>query len=154
KPKAAYRQDATPNLGAPLKAGASLAMNQYFSQKFDNKDPATASMQPQLAKTVAGIITQFATKSMSLAIYGIDDISASMKPVYDAIVGVAKKFPVRAVFDIEGVRTYDEISAADGPALMKRTKPILFSYVIPPATDPTFADYQNDGIVGRPLWLS
>lgn len=155
RPKAAFRQDALVNLGAAVNAGPALALDYFFSTRFDNKDPAAKTRPFTLAPALTKAISGYATAGMSMALYGIDDITSSMKSVYDTIVATSARVPVRAVFDIEAMRTYDHLMAPDGPALMRRSQPIVFSYAQPVSNDPRTPayDYQQHGLIGRPAWM-
>lgn len=110
KPTAEFRNEKTA-LGSPVNAGEELDMEVFFTQAWDGSPSA------KLVETFADKINQDATKSLSIAMYGIDDINASMKSVYDAILQKAMDptLNVRAVVDVMGFE--------------RSTYPWVFNYV-------------------------
>lgn len=81
----------------PVYAGSSLDMDVYFTEAWDGSD------RGRVSDHFADKITKDSSKSLSLAMYGIDDIDASMSNVYQAILKKSKsKGQVRAVVDVMG----------------------------------------------------
>lgn len=97
KPTAEFRNERT-DLSTPVNAGESLDMDVYFTEAWD-KSPRAG-----LADRFAEKIKSDADASLSLAMYGIDDIEGSMSGVYQAILERAKsnQTKVRAVVDVMG----------------------------------------------------
>lgn len=101
-------------LGKPVRAGDSLDMDVYFTQGWDGSEKAG------LAKRFTEKLEE-ADKSLSLAMYGIDDIEGSMSGVYSKILEKShdKRMDVRAVVDVMGfektktpwIFTYKNLSA-------------------------------------------
>lgn len=96
-PTASFRVERS-DLGKPIRAGASLDMDVYFSQAWDG------SPSGKTAEHFADKIKTDADKSLSLALYGIDDIQGSMSGVYNAIADRAATpgVDVKAVVDVMG----------------------------------------------------
>lgn len=115
-PLAPFRVESKPGLGDPVLAGNKLDMDVFFTEAWDGSPPS--GVVGQLAQRIEAD----ASKSLSAAMYGIDDITGTMKPVYDAIVRHADsgKSNVRAVVDISGFER--------GP------KPWIFDYITPMST--------------------
>ena len=122
-PKADFRLESKSDLGAPLKAGSSLDMDVFFTEAWDGSPRA-------------GVVDRFAErlnsdvgKSLSIAMYGIDDIDGSMKGVYDAISEHAKtsSVDVRAVVDISGFE--------------RGKSPWVFDYVKPDEKSTNYANW-------------
>ena len=98
KPKANFRTESKENLGAPIIAGNSLDMDVFFTEAWDGSPRS-------------GVVDHFTEKlehdvgkSLSIAMYGIDDIKGTMSGVYNAIVNHSKiaSENVRAVIDVSG----------------------------------------------------
>lgn len=96
-PTAEFR-NAKSDVTTKVEAGDSLDMDVYFTQAWDG------SPRAKVAEEFANKITQDAQKSLSLAMYGIDDIHASMSGVYQSILEKARsnETKVRAVVDVMG----------------------------------------------------
>lgn len=96
-PTAEFR-NAKSDVTTKVEAGDSLDMDVYFTQAWDG------SPRAKVAEEFANKITQDAQKSLSLAMYGIDDIHASMSGVYQSILEKARsnETRVRAVVDVMG----------------------------------------------------
>ena len=97
KPTADFRIERA-DLSTPVKAGESLDMDVYFTNAWDG------SPSGNVADRFAEKISDDGDKTLSLAMYGIDDIEGSMKGVYEAIIERAKnnETKVRAVVDVMG----------------------------------------------------
>ena len=116
KPTADFRIEKS-DLSSPVHAGESLDMDVYFTEAWD-KSPRAG-----VADRFAEKIKADADKSLSLAMYGIDDIEGSMSGVYQSILDRAKsETKVRAVVDVMGVE--------------RSQSPWVFSYV----NRPEYAD--------------
>ncbi len=104
-PFAKYRQEPRPDLGVPVAAGKSLDMSVFYTQAWDGKTP-NAGVVGELSKALSGADVT----AISTAIYGIDDIAGSMRPVFEAIRANAKNPAVtlRAVTDIAAVEKRPE----------------------------------------------
>lgn len=98
KPTADFRIEQK-DLTTPVNAGKSLDMDVYFTEGWDG------SARSGLADRFAEKINLDADKTLSLAMYGIDDIKGSMSGVYEAIMDRArsKQTDVKAVVDVMGV---------------------------------------------------
>lgn len=98
KPRADFRIDSKPGLGLPVMAGDSLDMEVFFTQAWDG------SPSGEVAKRFSERLERDAEKSLSIAMYGIDDIKGSMSTVYNTIVNKAEtpSVDVRAVIDVAG----------------------------------------------------
>lgn len=93
-----------------VKAGPSLDMDVFFTQAWDG------SPRGMVSDRFAEKINSDSTKSLALAMYGIDDIDESMSNVYQAIINRSKtKAKVRAVVDVMGFE--------------RGTSPWVFNYV-------------------------
>ena len=97
KPSSKYRQELSSDLGEPIIAGESLEAEVYFTKAFDGKTPRAG-----MVETFAEKIHLNAQKSLSIAMFGIDDIDGSMKPVYQAILEKSQMAQMRAVVDVAG----------------------------------------------------
>lgn len=96
-----------------VKAGSALDMDVFFTEGWDG------SPRGMVSERFAERITKDSTKSLSLAMYGIDDIDESMSNVYQAIINRSKtKANVRAVVDVMGFE--------------RGTNPWVFNYVEQP----------------------
>ncbi|MGE4105939.1 MAG: phosphatidylserine/phosphatidylglycerophosphate/cardiolipin synthase family protein [Bacteriovoracia bacterium] len=149
KPKYAWRQDTQSGLGKPVDAGARLELESFFTARFtDGQRPA------RLAKTLADKIRTLGKRRVLGALYGIDDIQGSMKPVYDAIEASVKNgTDVRMVLDYSedgGSNSFMRLYDADvkgGRVQLAPAKSIVFSYVAPPE------NRRDDWVFGRPAWM-
>lgn len=94
------RQPMKQDLGEAINAGSSLDMKVYFTQAWDGKTPRSG-----VVDRMAEHIKADAQKSLSIAMYGIDDIKGTMKPVYDAISEKSQNsdLDLRAVIDVAGL---------------------------------------------------
>ncbi len=115
KSSAKFRKPLKKDLGVPVNAGDSLDMEVFFTQGWDGSP--SAKVVDELAKR----IREDGTKSVSVAMFGIDDIEGSMKPVYDALAGISQnpEIDLRAVIDVAG---------------FEKKGPWIFSYREPQAT--------------------
>lgn len=98
KPRADFRIPKQTNLGVPVLAGESLDMDVFFTEGWDGSPSA------HVVDRFAERLNSDVGKSLSIAMYGIDDINGSMKGVYDAIINHAQNATttVRAVVDVSG----------------------------------------------------
>jgi hypothetical protein len=96
-PTSSFRAEKS-DLGTPIRAGDALDMDVYFTQAWDG------SPSGKVAEHFADKIKADADKSLSLALYGIDDIHGSMSGVYNAITerAATPDVNVRAVVDVMG----------------------------------------------------
>lgn len=96
KSTARFRNPIIKNLGEPVNAGPKLEMEYFFNQAFNGR--------PQLgvAHELSNRIKKDGTRGLTIAMYGIDDVEKSMKPVYESILAAAKnpRVKVRAVVDV------------------------------------------------------
>lgn len=154
KPRAEFRIPKQNDLGLPVPAGDALDMDVYFTEAWDG------SPSGKVAERFVEKLQSDVGRSLSIAMYGIDDIEGSMKGIYNAIVGHAKnpQKDVRAVVDVSGfergkspwvfnyvqpekeelVSTWVFGQSASNPAGMKAT----FQY----DGTPSFIRTINDGI--------
>ncbi|MFZ4715842.1 MAG: phospholipase D-like domain-containing protein [Bacteriovoracaceae bacterium] len=101
KPKTLWRQETESSLGQVIKMKKPLQLEFWFTEQWDKPTPDFSNV---LANVLAKKIKEDSTKSLYLALYGIDDHEKSMKPVFDAISNQVKnKVDVKAVFDTESV---------------------------------------------------
>jgi phosphatidylserine/phosphatidylglycerophosphate/cardiolipin synthase-like enzyme len=155
-PTARFRQESAPDLGDPLHAGSKLETESYFTARWNNFDPATQDAPRKLAARLADKLRTDGTRSIHMALYGIDDVQGSMKPVYDAILEQAKKgVDVRAVIDASNeaapnsfLRDYDLSVNGTHSKVIPLSRPLIFSYV-----PPKKAADQAYWIFGRPGWM-
>jgi phosphatidylserine/phosphatidylglycerophosphate/cardiolipin synthase-like enzyme len=98
KPRADFRIPLKENLGTPIIAGDKLDMDVFFTQGWDG------SPRSGVAEKFTEKLEKDVGKSLSIAMYGIDDIKGSMSGVYNAIENHAKtsSVDVRAVIDVSG----------------------------------------------------
>lgn len=97
KPNADFRISSNAELGTPIMAGESLDMDVFFTKAWDG------SPSGQVAKRFAERLQKDVGKSLSIAMYGIDDIKGSMSEVYNSIANHARSsVDVRSVIDISG----------------------------------------------------
>ena len=146
-------------LGDPVQAGASLDLEYFFTARWNSSDPEhdpkIAAIPRVLAPTFADRILRDGRSSMDFAVYGIDDLAGSMKPVYDAIQSIdSQGSKIRAVIDQqEGagansfLRRYDA-SIVNGSVSITTPPSLLFSYVLPAGGD------ASHWILGRPDWMN
>ncbi|MBS1983324.1 MAG: hypothetical protein JST16_04055 [Bdellovibrionales bacterium] len=155
-PSAAWRQETEPGLGQPVAAGATLDVDTFFSQRFNNKLPDQQTTPRTVAPALAERIMKDGSHGVSAALYGIDDIAGSLKPVFDALMAQKKQGSnVRAVVDVEMepdansfLRAYD-VRVADGTAeVTPLAHPLIFSYIAPPSVEE-----REYWIFGRPSWM-
>jgi hypothetical protein len=154
-PNAVYRQDARDGLGAPVPAGESFNPEVYFSQRYFKLKGESELPERRLVFELAKRIQAPPVRRVRMALYGIDDIQGSMKPVFDAIAAKrAAGGDVEGVFDSSAesapnsfLRTYDVVQKAGHWSVVPRTEPLYFSYVAPPAAE------RADWIFGRPDWM-
>jgi phosphatidylserine/phosphatidylglycerophosphate/cardiolipin synthase-like enzyme len=108
------------------KLGEVVSINQSLDEKMEwyfTEQIMIPENQVDLSKTLANVLankirTEGQT-SIYMALYGIDDIQNSMKPVYDALTEkIQAGVDVKAVFDEKGVDS-------------KSPSPLLFTYVQP-----------------------
>lgn len=100
-PTADFR-NAKSDVTTAVKAGSSLDMDIFFTEGWDG------SARGLVSDRFAERINKDSTKSLSLAMYGIDDINESMSNVYQAIINRSKtKAQVRAVVDVMGFERGD-----------------------------------------------
>ncbi len=145
-PRSEYRQDTADDLGIPVDVAEPFKMEYWFTNQFD-VDAAQADPSSMLALRLADKINKEAKVGMSAALYGIDDIKKSMKPVYDAIVNKANGgVDVRAVMDTNGISKLAPkqplILAFNKPA---GNKPWIFDEVQTPRTTNTNVEMQYNG---------
>lgn len=147
-PRSAYRQDTQDDLGAPVDVPEAFNMEYWFTEAWD-KDVTKANPSQMLALHLAEKINTEAVKRMSMAVYGIDDIKKSMKPVYDAIIAKLNSgVDVRAVVDTNGVNKL----APKEPLVLAFAKPTggkawAFDPVQTPKTVNTNIEMQYNGTV-------
>ncbi|MES3038600.1 MAG: phospholipase D-like domain-containing protein, partial [Bdellovibrionota bacterium] len=100
-PSAPYRREVQSDLGSPVRLSRGLNLKYFFTEQYTlpakSRNPQTA-----LANDLAQAIEQD-WDSLSMAIFGIDDINGTMKRVYQAIVEKRKQgATVTAVVDNDG----------------------------------------------------
>lgn len=154
KPRADFRLPKKPDLGVPVVAGDSLDMDVYFTEAWDG------SPSGHVVDRFAEKLNQDVGKSLSIAMYGIDDINGSMKGVYDAIIEHAKKADteVRAVVDVSGFERGKSPWVFD--YVKPQTQELTSSWLFGPSANnekgmhatfqydgtPDFIRFMNDGI--------
>lgn len=123
KPRADFRVPKQNDLGAPVVAGDSLDMDVFFTEAWDGSPSA------HVVDRFAERLNSDVGKSLSIAMYGIDDIDGSMKGVYDAIISHSKTTStnVRAVIDVSGFE--------------KGKSPWVFDYVKPDSSSPLYTNW-------------
>ncbi|MBK7961496.1 MAG: hypothetical protein IPK04_10035 [Bdellovibrionales bacterium] len=115
QPNQEYRREVEPGLGRKISVDAPFLIKPFFTKKFftNGMTKVKAAQEPlpgehTLAMDLGEIIDNgFRTKrwgSIDMALFGIDDLEKSMKPVWSAIVSAqAKLTKIRGVFDIEKI---------------------------------------------------
>lgn len=123
KPRADFRTPKKSDLGVPVIAGDSLDMDVFFTEAWDG------SPSGHVVDRFAERLNSDVGKSLSIAMYGIDDINGSMKGVYDAILNHAQaaSTTVRAVVDVSGFE--------------RGKSPWVFDYVKPASSSPLVANW-------------
>lgn len=123
RPRADFRVEAKPGLGVPILAGNSLDMDVFFTQAWDGSRRAT------LVDHFAEKLEKDVGRSLSIAMYGINDIKGSMARVYNAISAHAKNpfVKVRAVVDVSG---FEKTQPGQSPW--------VFDYVRPNEQSPNY----------------
>lgn len=154
KPRADFRLPKRNDLGVPVVAGDALDMEVFFTEGWDG------SPRGGVVEKFAERLSKDVGKSLSIAMYGIDDINGSMKPVYDAIIDHAKNAntQVRAVVDVSG------FERGKSPWVFDYNKPqneeLVSSWLFAPSATnaagmhatfqydgtPDFIRFMNDGI--------
>ena len=130
-PSKKSRHDASADLGKMINVSHPLKMEYYFTEQWD-VELSDVNMSKMLALKLAAKITQEAKDGISMAIYGIDATTGSMKPVYDALTAKIKAgVDVRAVVDTE-----DLDKDAKAP-------PYVFAYKKPASGQWIFDDLDN-----------
>lgn len=153
-PSSDYRVETKKDLGTPVDSNEELKMEAFFTRRWNSNDPKTEKIEPTVASTLAKKIRDDASKKLSVAIYGIDDIKGSMKPVYEALVDQANR-GIESVFDVSAeagpnafLRTYNvEFGKGGEPAVLKLNGPLVFSYLAPGKKD------LESWVFGRPSWM-
>ncbi len=148
-PIADFRIPKVENLGRPILAGEKLDMEVYFTQAWDG------SPSGEVAKHFAEKLNSDVGKSLSLAMYGIDDINGSMKDIYESIKSHSQTLStdVRAVIDVSGfekgtawIFDYLQPTQTDkwlfGPSKISEGMHTTFQY----DGTPSFIHLMNDGI--------
>ncbi|HTL13226.1 MAG TPA: hypothetical protein VL588_12100, partial [Bdellovibrionota bacterium] len=143
-PTTVWRRDAAEGLGVPQVVDEPFRVESFFTDQWD-KDIAQFDPTHTVARVLGSKISSDARDSMAMALYGMDDLDGSMKPVHDAILerlhGGTK---IRAVFDTQG------------PDAKSVGLPLVFSLLAPgwtghgimaPGTKPpkTNMDFQYSG---------
>ncbi len=120
-PSAEFRKETDSSLGAPIAAGPSLDMEVFFTRAWSGEPNAG------VANRLSEKLQSDVGRSLSIAMYGINDIEGSMKPVYDQIKTHHQnpRINVRTVVDVSG--------------LEKTPRPWLFDYVEPASKAPDLA---------------
>lgn len=153
-PTAAYRQDAADDLGTPVLVRDSLKIESYFTERWSRRIQKKEVNQWTVAHTLADKIQTYAKDGLYLALYGIDDIGDSMKPVFDAVQDrVQKGIETKAVVDVAQenapnsfLRTYDvKITKTKVEVTPFEMSEIDFSYLAPKNKD--------KWAWGRPEWM-
>lgn len=150
KPNADFRTGKA-GLGSPILAGDSLDMDVFFTEGWDGSPRS-------------GVVDRFAErlnsdvgKSLSIAMYGIDDIKGSMSGVYNAIINHAhtSSVNVRAVIDVSGFERgkspwlFDYVKPADSSTWLfgdSTTNPGGMHATFQYDGTPSFIHEMNDGI--------
>jgi len=121
-PTAEFRKTKS-DVTTAVDAGKSLDMEIFFTEGWDGSE------RGKVSDRFAERISKDATKSLALAMYGIDDIHESMSNVYQAIIDRSKdKTKVRAVVDVMGFE--------------RGSSPWVFNYVDQP-------QFQNEWLFGQ-----
>lgn len=103
RPTLIWRQEASEDLGKPVNIDSNFKMKYFFTEQWDRPIEQT-NPDDFLAKKLAALIESQKWDSLSLGLYGIDDIENSMKPVYEAIIKQNELgAEVKAVVDADGI---------------------------------------------------
>lgn len=152
-PKDSARIDVSEDLGKPVLAGESLEIEAFFTRRWWERKAKIKSVNPTLAEIFAKKIKTDGTKRASLALYGIDHIADTMKPVYDSILETLHNgSDVRGVFDQseEGsansfLRDYDvEIKGKNVKAVPVEEGALSFDYA---------SQDSEASVFGTPSWM-
>lgn len=117
-----------------------------------------------MAETLGNILKNHGTAETKLAIYGIDDLDHSMKPVVNALNQLMnnQKTDLKAVFDINSgsrsesfVRDYDVEIENTQVRVVPLKDPLIYTYVPPSGLDgsPLVSNTSDYWIFGRPAWM-
>ncbi len=131
--KKQWRKETAQDLGKPVLINEPLKIKYFFTNQWD-KPESEVEPKELMAKKLADIIARTSSKdkkwdAMSMAIYGMDDIEGSMKPIFDGIMSqITQGSDVRAVLDSEKL----DKDSKDYPYVYtnvpyKSTKPTIFS---------------------------
>lgn len=157
-PRSKNRIDTLSDLGKPILAGDKLDIQFYFTQgwyqNLGKKSSEYTVPENTVAKELGRKIKQEGTKSVLMAIYGIDDINDSMKDVFEAIKEQSsKKVDMRAVLDVSYelkpnsfIRGYDIEKNENGKYRITNAKSDL---------DYSYFDTKNEyWAFGSPRWMN
>jgi len=114
-PATVFRQETSNDLGQPVLVAEPLRIESYFTERWSRRIQKKPINEWTVANALADKIMTHAKDGLYLALYGIDDIDDSMKPVFDAVQDRVKNgIKTKAVVDVanEGapnsfLRTYD-----------------------------------------------
>lgn len=154
-PTKEFRVEATGDLGKPVKVSEPLKIETFFTKRWAQREMNLPANDPTMADVLGKKIDENAKDGLYLAIYGIDDIDDSMKPVYDSIARkVHEGVDTQAVVDVtnEGAansfpRTYDVVR--NGPEFKVvdfKLADLNMSYYEP-------KEDKKSWVWGRPEWM-
>lgn len=153
-PVAAFRRSVIPNLGKRIDVNDTLKVELFFTERWRNRmankpEIVVAPIGPTISNKLAEKIEQFGTKSISMAVYGLDDITESMRPVFDAVMSRKRKgSKVRAVLDMEGPK-----KGAVAPFVFSYLRPTFKpeSWILNETTRPIKYEYTESPMIARLL---
>lgn len=153
-PGVAYRQEASDKLGEPVLIKDRFRVESYFTERWAHRIRKQEVNKVTVADILAEKIRTYANDGLFLALYGIDDINDSLKPVFEAVQDrVERGTETKAVVDVvqEGapnsfLRSYDvQIKQSKLEVKGLELADIDFSYLQP--------EKQDRWAWGRPAWM-
>ena len=151
-PTAEFRRDTDETLGQPVLVNEPLRLEYFFTKRWADAKRGLPSNNTTVAEIFGQKIRNDAKNFALLALYGIDDISGSMAPVYNAIEEkVNARVPVFGVFDVTQesapnafLRDYN-VKVTSKSLTVDRIDELDFSYVSP--------KHPDAWVWGRPDWM-
>lgn len=103
KPVDVFRQEVSADLGQKLYVPRPLKLKAYLTDQWDLKSDQKKS-ESMLVHTLSELIRQENWSQISMALYGMDDLQNSMRPLYEALLlKMQNKTVIKAVFDLESI---------------------------------------------------
>lgn len=154
-PTVVYRYEKEDDLGKAVLISEPLKIEYFFTQRWANRLMGLPDNETTVAAILGQKILTEAKDGLYMALYGIDDIQDSMKPVFEAVRDrVQNKIEIQAVVDVSGegapnsfLRNYDLDVKKTGVTVKKlELADIDFSYFEP-------KNGAKNWAWGRPSWM-